>query len=92
MNAENIAAIMFLLFVVLTVAAMLGLGGYLIGRSKGRGPLGFVLGFALGIFGVALIAVLPDRRQKVRRVSKSARKWRDTMPVLWRRSAAAYPR
>jgi hypothetical protein len=37
--------------------------GYLIGKGKGKGSLGFILGLCLGLLGWIIIAVIPAERQ-----------------------------
>ena len=48
---------------LVAVWAMLALVGLLIGRSRGRGTLGLILGLVLGPVGWLITALLPKREQ-----------------------------
>ena len=48
-------------FLYLVIAGFLGWLGYAIGKPKGLGALGGVLGFFLCILGVIIIAVIPGQ-------------------------------
>ncbi len=47
---------------ILIGGLIFGLVGYLIGDKKGRGTLGGILGFFLGVIGVIIIAVIPPAK------------------------------
>ncbi len=51
--------ILVVIGVVIAVVAFKGGIGYLIGRGKGKGGLGFFLGLFLGLLGWIIIAVIP---------------------------------
>ncbi len=53
--------------IVLVLGLIAGAAGYLIGDYKRRPVLGAVLGFFLGLIGIAIIAIIPAR--KTERVS-----------------------
>lgn len=47
---------------VLVLGLIAGAAGYLIGDYKRRPVLGAVLGFFLGLIGIAVIAIIPMRK------------------------------
>ena len=51
------------MLIALVLELMAAAAGYLIGDHKGRPLLGAVLGFCLGLIGIAIIAVVPSRRR-----------------------------
>ena len=52
--------------IVLWIA--LGLGGWLIGVTKGRPVLGFVVGFGLGFIGMIILLVMPSKTPKTQKL------------------------
>ncbi len=48
--------------IVLVLGLIAGAAGYLIGDYKRRPVLGAVLGFFLGLIGIAVIAIVPARK------------------------------
>jgi RNA polymerase subunit RPABC4/transcription elongation factor Spt4 len=58
-TSEGVGICLIMLLVICAVVAFKGGIGYLIGRSKGRPGLGFLLGLLLGIIGWIIIACLP---------------------------------
>ena len=76
MNADDAAwaglgaawAGLFLFLVVYLVASVTtGLIGYAVASSKGRGGLGFVLGFLLSVIGIVVAALLEPSPQELQR-------------------------
>ena len=61
-NDDAVSILVVFLAIALFVAVKGGVG-YLIGRGKGKGGLGFVLGLFLGIIGWIIIAVIPGESQ-----------------------------
>jgi hypothetical protein len=51
--------------------------GWMVGKTKGRGLLGFVLGALLGLIGIIIVAVMKPARPSARQVTASYR----AMPV-----------
>jgi hypothetical protein len=49
--------------IVLVLGLIAGAAGYLIGDYKRRPVLGAVLGFFLGLIGIAVIAIIPARKR-----------------------------
>ena len=50
--------------IVLVLGLIAGAAGYLIGDYKRRPVLGAVLGFFLGLIGIAMIAICPARKSE----------------------------
>jgi hypothetical protein len=50
------------MMIVLVLGLIAGAAGYLIGDYKRRPVLGAVLGFFLGLIGIAMIAIIPARK------------------------------
>src|SRR5262249_44476054 len=59
MRNDDGMAILVVLFIIVIVVLFKGGIGYLIGKRKGKGALGFMLGLFLGIIGWIIIAVIP---------------------------------
>jgi hypothetical protein len=49
---------------LIAVWVAMGLGGWLIGVSKGRPVWGFLFGFGLGLIGLIIMLVLPSKTAK----------------------------
>jgi len=73
MHRGDSAQVLIILLVIVFVVLFKGGIGYLIGRNKGKGGLGFVLGLFLGIIGWIIIAVIPGEPAPVNRVSRLRR-------------------
>ena len=56
--------------IVLVLGLIAGAAGYLIGDYKRRPVLGAVLGFFLGLIGIAVIAIIPARKTLRRKTSQ----------------------
>jgi len=58
-SATNSTASIVAALIIIALLAFNGIVGYLIGNTKGRGTLGFWLGFLISIIGWIIVAVLP---------------------------------
>jgi hypothetical protein len=59
-------------FVIITVALLDGLVGYLVGKAKNNGSAGFWFGFFLSAVGWIIAALLPDNRYKKAGINRYA--------------------
>jgi hypothetical protein len=63
MRSDDAVSVGVILLAVVLFVTVKGGIGYLIGRGKGKGGLGFVLGLFLGFIGWIIIAVIPGESQ-----------------------------
>lgn len=59
--------------VLLAYCVLFAVIGYIVGKEKGRGADGFCLGTLLGIFGIIIIAVMPENSNGVKLEKRSSK-------------------